>query len=324
MSNLSMQCCCETELGDCTDSCDCATSYSVTALSDSYRYESTLDYGGAWNCTVCPSTNGCSATWWGIDLTWTLVGPMVLTRAPDPSGTGCVYTGTGTVLVTGSLDYTYRWMCNDLEGCPSFEDTQSYNFSTETTVCVTVRCEASPTGFNAGCNGTVAGAAWRHTVEICDFIVTCSADVWTDSGCDPVCPTQSTPVALRCQGGAIDYLTPLVCLNTLVPADWLCAGYRNGSGASYCWDTVGASAPRGPFGVQEEGECSPGQDDFPCLDAGQVSTGTPLWHTNHFAPPVQPLCGAWSILQNICNGTVRLDVEQLGCQTGGIAPIAYA
>jgi hypothetical protein len=322
--NLSMQCCCETELGDCDDSCDCATSYTIDGLQGTYRYESELDYGGAWTCASCPGQQGCSVTWWGIDLGWTLVGTIVMTRSADPSGTGCIYTGTGTVLVTGSLDYTYKWECNDLEGCPAFDETQTFNFSTETCVCVTVRCEANLIGAVPGCNGSIPGAAWRHTVEIGDFIVTCSAELWTDSGCDPICPVKGQPpVALRCQGGAVDYLTPLVCLDTLLAADFLCAGYRNGPVSSYCFSTVGAAASRGPFGVEEEGECSVGQDDFPCLDTSQSATGVSLWHTSFYAPPTQPLCGSWSISQNICNGTIRREANQSGCTPVG-APISYA
>ena len=322
--NLSMQCCCEITPADCSESCECATSYTINALQGQYSYEMTLDYGSLWSCSACPSQQGCSATWWGIDVAWALVGPMVMTRVADPSGVGCMYTGTGTVRVQGTVDYTYKWMCNDLPGCAAFESTQTWMFDRETCVCVTVRCEASPTGSNPGCNGSVPGAAWRHTVEIGDFIVDCSAELYTDSGCDPVCPVfGNPPVALRCQGGAVDYLTPLVCLNTLMPADWLCAGWRNGPVSSYCFDTVGAAAPRGPFGLQEEGECSPGQDDFPCLDAGQPSTGSSLWHTNFFAPSTPPVCGAWSYSANICNGTVRLDASQSGCTPVG-APITYA
>ena len=98
--NLSMQCCCEIDLGDCGDSCDCATSYTIDALQGTYRYETELGYSSAWNCLSCLSQGDCSATWWGINLGWTLVGTMVLTRFPDPSGTGCYYRGTGTVLVT--------------------------------------------------------------------------------------------------------------------------------------------------------------------------------------------------------------------------------
>jgi hypothetical protein len=320
VSNLSMQCCCETELGDCDDSCDCATSYTIDGLQGTYRYEEELDYGGAWTCASCPGQGGCSASWWGIDLGWTLVGTMVLTRFPDPSGTGCYYKGTGTVLVTGSMDYTYRWMCQNLEECPSFEDTQTWNFSTETCVCVTVRCEANLIGAVPGCNGTIPGAAWRHTVEIGDFIIDCSADIWSDSGCDPICPDQGSPVGLRCAGGAVDYLTPLVCLDTLLAADFLCAGYQQ---SSYCFNTVGGANSYGPFGVHIEGECSPGQDDFPCLDTSPNAGSFCLFCTNRHFTGAQPLCGARSISQNLCNGTVRFDVTQSGCTPVG-APISYA
>jgi hypothetical protein len=168
------------------------------------------------------------------------------------------------------------------------------------------------------------GGALRHTVEIGDFIIDCSAELWTDSGCDPICPVKGQPpVALRCQGGAVDYLTPLVCLDTLLAADFLCAGYRNGPVSSYCFSTVGAAASRGPFGVEEESECSPGQDDFPCLDTSQSATGVSLWHTSFYAPPSQPLCGSWSIAQDICNGTIRREASQSGCTPVG-APISYA
>ena len=321
--NLSMQCCCDIELGDCSDACECATSYTINALQGQYSYQFELDYGSAWDCSVCPSQQGCSATWWSISVAWALTAPMVVTRSADPSGVGCIYSGTGTVHVQGSVDYTYKWQCNDLPGCPAFESTQTWTFDTETCVCVTVRCEASPTGSNPGCNDSVPGAAWRHTVEIGDFVVACDAELWSDSGCDPVCPVQGPPVGLRCQGGAVDYLTPLACLDTLMPADWICAGWRNGPVSSYCFASVGAAAPRGPFGVQVEGECSPGQDDYPCLDAGQASTGVTLFHTNHFAPTTPGLCGDWSISQLVCNGTVRLDAAQTGCTPVG-APITYA
>ena len=326
--NLSMQCCCEVTPADCSESCECATSYTINALQGQYRYEETLDYGSLWSCSACLSQGNCSATWWGIQVAWALVGPMVITRCPSPSGVGCCYRGTGTVRVQGSVDYTYKWQCNDLPGCPAFESTQTWTFDTETCVCVTVTCEASPTGSNVGCNGSVPGAAWRHNVQIGDFIVTCSAELWYDSGCDPVCPVQASPVALRCQGGSVDYLTPLVCLNTLMPADWLCAGWMVDDPSccalpGTCFTTVGRNARRGPFGVQLEGECSPGQDDFPCLDAGQPSAGTALWHTNFFAPSTPPLCGAWGYSANICNGTIRLDAAQSGCTPVG-APITYA
>lgn len=318
--NLSMQCCCEITPADCSESCECATSYTINALQGNYRYQSELDYSGAWSCASCPSQGDCSATWWGIEVAWVLAAPMVMTRVPDPSGVGCMYTGTGTVIVTGSMDYTYRWQCNDLPGCSSFEDTQTWNFSTETCVCVTVRCEANLIGAVPGCNGSIPGAAWRHTVEIGDFIIDCNAELWSDSGCDPVCPVLGPAVALRCAGGAVDYLTPLVCLNTLLPADFLCAGYQP---SGYCFNTVGGANTYGPFGVHTEGECSPGQDDFPCLDTSPAAGSGSLFRTNAYWTAAQPLCGAWNFTQNICNGTIRFDAAQSGCTPVG-APITYA
>jgi hypothetical protein len=319
--NLSMQCCCEIDLGDCGDSCDCATSYTIDALQGTYRYEVELGYSSAWNCLSCLSQGDCSATWWGINLGWTLVGTMVLTRFPDPSGTGCYYRGTGTVLVTGSMDYTYRWQCMNMEECPSFEETQTWNFNTETCVCVTVRCEANLVGAVPGCNGSIPGAAWRHTVEIGDFIIDCSAELWRDLGCKPVCPIKGDPpVALRCVGGAVDYLTPLVCLDTLDAADFLCAGYQP---SGYCFTTVGGASTYGPFGVHTEGECSPGQDDFPCLDNSPGAGTFAFGRTNAYWTAAQPLCGSWGISQNICNGTIRFDAAQAGCTPVG-APISYA
>lgn len=262
MSNLSRQCCCG-EGSSCSAFC-CASSYAVSNFTIPYLFERII--------TGTPCTE-CFRRSYTLDLTITKNLPLVVTRHPVSSG-GCCYRGTGFVTVAGTLTIEEQWLGNGPPCPPPFDSpvnaTYTYSFDRQVCACITVNCRPKLDH----CTGTDAPAL-QHTLEIGDFVVTCSHEGF-EGDCD-TCPTNYGPYQLRSAGARVAFSSSIDCLNAI--GDKQCLGWYPptqqlcGSGESYgtCYQNLEANLLPigfylGPFGIAFRPECTPGDDDDSCLD----------------------------------------------------------
>jgi hypothetical protein len=331
VSNHSMMCCCEGTPQDCADSCDCASSYLVNAISLTYRWQKEVDIGSAWNCNSCPSEASCGHIYEDFAATTQLLTPFTITKQTLGTGSNqvCCYRGTGTIRVYGTLNIGWEYYCGE-EECPVTSRDETFIFDRETCVCVHVVCAPNA----SGCVALPSGPKWAVTVEIGDFIVTCSYDQWqVPFDCDPYCPFDlQQPRAIRSGGASVQFVVPLKCLTSILSGEWSCNGWQNrlvcgdptspSQGGDACFDNSGAANGKGAFGMRLESECSPGLDDEDCIDEPVNPGGTSF--LDHRLPSTvpQPKCGSWSESLNVCNGLIRTERAQSGCQAN--APVVFA
>jgi hypothetical protein len=327
VSNHSMMCCCEIPPADCADSCDCASSYAVNAINLTYSWQREVNLGGGWNCS-CPDSQGCGHTYENFQATTQLLTPFTVSKVTTSPGV-CCYRGTGTIRVYGTLNLGWEYYCGQ-QNCPTTFKDDTFTFDRETCVCVHVVCDPNA----SGCVGLPAGAKWLVTVEIGDFIVTCSYDVWdVPFDCDPYCPFDTQqPQAIRNGGGAVQFVVPLKCLSSILSGEWSCNGWQNSTvcgdptppaqGGNACFNNSGSQNVRGPFGMDLEAECSPGQDDDDCIDTPISSGGFGGFLTHLLGGGIaQPKCGTFGETVYFCNGNAYRERSQGTCQSN--APVVF-
>lgn len=148
----------------------------------------------------------------------------------------------------------------------------TYTFEHEVCACITVRCVAKLDH----CTGATAPAL-QHTLEIGDFVITCSHESMGEGNCD-TCPTPGPgPVQLRSVGARLAFSSSVACLPAVTnrqclgwwpPTQQLCG---TGEAFGTCYtnlenNLVASGTYHGPFGIVELPECTAGRDDYPCLD----------------------------------------------------------
>lgn len=244
------RCCCSE--APCSGTCAFASSYSVTGISGSFshvRYTVQRDCG-----------NACQFRDWSLSLSWVQVGALVVTKQTAPGGgTPCCYHGEGTVTVTGTLTITDTYE----DGiCPDSTQTYTYAFERDVPCAVEVTC-----GGGAGCSYTPQSEGWRHTLHICDFLVTCSHG-WDQGDCD-TCPQPMGPYALRCIGGTVAYTSELVALDAIDRTG--CLGWYAAGCCNACpFPAMATNRQFGPFAIALSEECSE-QDEYESCSLGVVT-----------------------------------------------------
>lgn len=240
MSTIHQACCCDNP-NPCSDSCNFGSSYAVTGIAGSYRWQQNV-------ATNSSCGQVCLFKEHDLQLSWAQLGTMTVTRS-NVSGV-CCYKGTGTVTVSGTLTIVQTYTGGP-PGCPAQTRTDTYTFTRDVCCMVTVTC-----GGAFSCGWTPATAVgWTHSLHIGDFLITCSHSDYTGD-CDTC--VSAADVALRCIGGVVSHLSDLKALNTITKAQTGCLGYYtygicNGDPYTAMHANV---ANYGPFGIVTDEECS--------------------------------------------------------------------
>lgn len=252
----------------------CASSYAVNDFTLNYLYERIVSGSPTIDC----GQGYCYRRSYTIDLSITKEPGFVVTKTVL-SGGECCYRGTGSVTITGTVQFEEFF--DGISICPppynvGWNQTHTFRFERTTCACITVRCDSKVDH----CDGTSAPAL-QHTLEIGDFVVECSAE-YVEADCD-TCPVPMGPFSLRCIGGRFAFKSSVNCLN--VVTDRECLGWWPktqqycGDGEAYgpCfYNLEEAVVTHGPFAIITETECAEGIDDYPCLDGGAAPFGLVL------------------------------------------------
>jgi hypothetical protein len=279
MSNLSRQCCCG-EGSPCSAFC-CASSYAVQNFTFGYQFNKVISGVPSVDC----GQGFCFRRSYNIALTITKDLPFVVTRTTLTGGE-CCYRGTGEVTITGTV--TIDEVFDGLSICaPPYDSyhavSNTYTFEHQVCACITVRCWPKVDH----CTGATAPAL-QHTLEIGDFVVTCSHE-GIDGDCD-TCPQPYGPYELRSVGARLAFSSDVACLPAVTNRQ--CLGWYPrteqlcGSGDAYglCYTNLEANVLlNGPFGITTRPECTAGRDDVPCVDDAFVSRFLPTINTGETA-----------------------------------------
>lgn len=313
MSNYAYQCCCGAA-GNCPESCGFASSYTVNGVVGQYIFEKQQ---ALYNCGQV-----CLFRSYRIEVNWTQIGAIVLTRSSTILNPPCCYRGNGMLLVTGTVFIKDEYIGGI---CPDETEQRTYTFTRDVPFSITVECA----GPNSACSFSVAsGKSWIHTLHICDFLVTCS-DSGLQGDCD-TCVSASGPFALRCVGGKVSYLSAMVGLNAITASG--CRGYYGGSQCNgYPYPAMIAnSGIYGPFAIVTDEECS-GQDEYQSCTLPTTLNGFLPTRVDFSALSTPWLIDVDIETKSFCGATNRavgpnancqVIYYQLGC-TGGI-PWTYA
>lgn len=254
MSNLRHKCCCADVPSLCDRLC-CSTSYNVGNFSFNYMMAYTIT-GTTCNQLYCFKRN------YSISLTFQKTGAFVVSLDTAQSGSACCYTGTGNILVTGTVTVEEILIANNQCSPPGpFVNTNTYTVNQETCCCIS----ATPLCLQSAqtCTGIV-GPALIHQLEIGDFVVTCNHEGIVGD-CD-TCMSQYGPYGLRCIGGRFSWASNIDCLDVVTPTGSLGWHYPQiVCGKSPCFSNI-SLLDGGPFAIHLIDECSAGVDDHSCTD----------------------------------------------------------
>lgn len=309
------RCCCNET--PCSGTCAYASSYSVTGIAGSYSFSRQNPPG---DCGFV-----CFTRSFQLDIDWVQVGALVVTKQYSPGNVApCCYEGAGTLLVTGTLTIVEQYWGGPSE-CGTVTQTYTYTFERDVPCAVTVSC-----GNQHACGFSTADPpGWTHTLHICDFLVTCSHE--GIAGDCELCPEAQPPVALRCVGGTVSYLSDLVAPDAIGPTGCLGWYTRGQCGQDPPFpEMLANTAITGPFGIVASEECSP-QDEYESCTLGYINAGflftrvdsDPL-NTPWLADPAETTkapCGStdWS---GGPSETCTADILQMTC--GGSMPWGYS
>lgn len=305
------RCCCNE--APCSGTCAYASSYSVTGIAGSYSFSRQQLPQGCGNL--------CFTRSFQLDIDWVQVGSLVVSKVFSAGGVApCCYHGEGTLAVSGTLTITEIYK----DGiCADQTETYTYAFERDVPCAVTVSC-----GNQHACGFSTADPpGWTHTLHICDFLVTCSHE-GIEGDCD-TCPEAQTPVALRCVGGTVSYLTDIVAPDAIAASGCLGWYTRQQCGDAPFPEMLANSTITGPFGIAADDECS-AQDEYESCTLGNIAAGflytrvdsdplTSPWLADPAATTKAP-CGSTDFSGGPSE-TCIIDIIQGGC--GGAMPWDY-
>jgi hypothetical protein len=294
-------CCCDEPTPVCGDFC-CNTSYVTSQFTLNYLFEFVI----TGNNSGCTSVGFDFRRHYTIDLQF-VVDPIVVTKY------GCCYRGRGDVAVTGTVTMT-----EDYEGaviCPPPFDapwtrTNTWQVEQTTCACISAICQS----YVPHCEG-VSGPAIQHTLEIGDFVVECGMTYYL--GDYDTCPVEYGPFGLRCIGGRFAFKTDIDCLNLVgqhecmgwyPPTQQWCGTEGVGELLGGCFNHLESNTiQHGPFAMVLIEECSPGLDDFSCVDAQ---------HAIALLPTLTGPSNIQVLLQSAC---ANVDTDYDPCTTLNVA-----
>lgn len=225
---MASRCCCVPQ-GPCTWTQVFAerSSYVVTGISGTYSRSDSVIWPPNGQCGEV-----CGGREFALLVNYTQELPFVINRYCSPSG--CGYVGLGEINVSGSLYVFEGAQGGQIPG--PFIAERTHTFSRTTACKIEVDCG----GASPQCGGNIT-TGWRHTLTICDFIVTCHDEGIQDAG---DCTSEGYPPyerGIRCAGGGSAYQGPREYLP------------QNGPSFSTGWRQRFGSG--GPFSLMFQTEC---------------------------------------------------------------------
>ena len=209
MSFHRVCCCGPNPANPCGDSCDWATSYTLSGFSGSHSW---TRIRRADPCEGCSDYDGHNlAESYGFTATFTQAAPVTLTRTTYGTGESatCCYQATGVMNVAWTLSANYKYYnCPINNGICEYNDLRTGTEQTD--FCIVAQCRQNPLTGRYG---------WLWTLTVCSFWVSAlnSIDVSNlpenyDCGDEPPLGNDHQIVA----GGAMwSWWTELVAPNTI-------------------------------------------------------------------------------------------------------------